>query len=113
MKITASDKFQKDLKRLLKKYKTLKDDLEVLKKAIKAGPTGDGSKHWKILRQKDNKFILKTRMMCRTLKGSELRLIYFYDGDTIETVFIELYYKGDKDREDEKRIQDVCDRFMT
>ncbi|MFW5853263.1 MAG: hypothetical protein ACOCU8_01310 [Patescibacteria group bacterium] len=112
MKIVEGDKFQKDFKRLLKKYKTLQEDFEVAKKAIQVEPTGDGSKHWNILREKDNKYILKMRMMCRTLRGSELRLIYFYDGDTVEVVFIEVYYKGNKERENKKRIQDICDIFM-
>ena len=45
-------------------------------------------------------------MMCRAVNGAQFRLIYFYDGDKVEVLFIELYFKGDKERENTKRIND-------
>lgn len=113
MNFSESDKFRKEFKKLLKKYRTLEDDFEVAKKVIAAAPKGDGGKHWNILRRKENRYILKTRMMCRVLKGAELRLIYYYDGNNVEVVFIEIYYKGDKGRENQKRIEEMCDIYIT
>lgn len=51
--------------------------------------------------------IMKTRMLCRSLQGSDLRLIYMYNGEIIEIHFIEIYFKGDKEMEDKQRINDI------
>jgi hypothetical protein len=106
MKIIEGEAFQKEFKKLQKKYKTLPADFDVLKVVLEDQPTGNSSKHWVILKQEGEKFIFKTRMMCRCLKGSSLRVIYYYDGKTIELVYLEIYFKGNKATEDSKRIQD-------
>lgn len=105
MKIIEGDEFQKELKKFLKKYRTLESDLAVAKLAITAEPTGDGTKHWNILKQSGEVYIIKMRMMCRAVRGSDFRLIYKYDGINIEVVFIEIYYKGNKSREDIARYE--------
>lgn len=110
MKITESEQFKRDFKKLQKKYRTLGQDFEIAKKAIATEPTGDGSKHWNILRQEGEKYVLKTRMACRAVKkGPPFRLIYLYDGESIELFFIEIYFKGDKERENEERIKKAFD----
>lgn len=105
MQFRYSDEFEKEFKKLKKKYRTLESDLAVLKKAIIAEPTGDGSKHWNVLHQTDVQCVVKVRLMCRALKGSSMRVVYRYDGEYAEVLFIELYYKGDKDNEDWERIR--------
>ncbi len=105
-----TNEFEKDLKRLLKKYRTLPDDLEEFKKIILIKPLGIG-KNFAILTKKDGIVILKARLFCRSLKGSSLRIIYAYieEDVQIELVgidFIELYFKGDKENEDADRIQE-------
>ncbi len=105
MKITESDRFKKEFKKLSKKY-NLDDDFKELKKVIKGVPTGNGSKHWNVLKKQDKKYILKVRMTSRYLKKSAFRVIYFYDGLNIEILFIEIYFKSKKENEDHKRIED-------
>lgn len=109
MKISETDEFKKDFKKLKKKYKTLDADFEVLKKAIKAEPLGDGTKHWTPITRIDELEItfLKVRMSCRALNiGKDFRVIYMYDGGKVEILFIEMYFKGDKENEDHERIKE-------
>lgn len=106
MQFIESEEFKKDFKKLAKKYQTLSQDFAVVKKAIAATPKGNGAKHWRALRHTENDgVILKMRMMCRAIRGSEFRVVYFYDGSSVEVIFIELYYKGDKANEDKQRIE--------
>ena len=104
MEIKRHEKFDREFKKYLKKYRTLDSDLGVLQKAIVSNPTGDKSKHWNLLRQSGAKCLFKVRMMCRSVKGSSFRVIYYYDGQVFELVFIEIYFKGDKEAEDKERI---------
>jgi len=107
MEFSESDQFKKEFKKLVRKYPTLSEDLDVVRKIISATPSGNGAKHWNILKQdeSDNK-ILKMRMMCRSVKGSQFRLVYFYSGTKVEVLFIELYFKGNKTRENTDRIDE-------
>jgi len=105
--------FEKDLKRL-KRFSTLLDDLETAKKSaielyhlrkinnFSCFPISgfcDGA----IQICKIKKFA------CRSLKGkgvkSGIRVIYAYFSESNKVVFIEIYYKGDKDNEDRERIK--------
>jgi len=105
--------FEKDFKRLLKKFRTLEEDLKVFvekqlnlyhklkidNKGVFAIPNL-GISYPKIYKAK--------KFACRSLKGkgaaSGMRVIYAYyeEEDIIE--FIEIYYKGDKANEDRARI---------
>jgi mRNA-degrading endonuclease RelE of RelBE toxin-antitoxin system len=107
MQIIEGDEFKKEFKRLAKKYRTLENDFDLVKKVITNSPKGDGTKHWNILWQQDSTHIIKTRMLCRSLRGSDLRIIYLYNGEIIEIHFIEIYFKGDKETEDKQRINDI------
>lgn len=51
-------------------------------------------------------FIFKVRLKCKSTKGSNFRIIYFYDGEKIEIIFIEIYFKGNKENENEKVIEE-------
>jgi len=107
MEFSESEEFTKEFKKLAKKYPTLSDDLDVVKKIIAADPAGNGTKHWNTLKQDDqDNHIMKMRMMCRAVRGSQFRLVYFYNGKNVEVLFIELYFKGNKEREDTKRIDE-------
>lgn len=105
--------FEKDLKKLSKKYRTLEDDLETF--------TNTQLQSFHKLKQ-DNRGVLPIsdigisypkiykakKFACRSLKGkgvtSGIRVIYAYyeKEDIIE--FVEIYYKGDKENEDRERI---------
>ncbi len=101
--------FEKDFKRLAKKYMTLADDLATFQKITSTSPLGIG-KNFVVLKRQKGIVIVKARLFCRSLKRNSLRIIYAYieEGQKIEFVgieFLELYFKGDKEREDGDRIE--------
>lgn len=108
--ILLTAEFEKEFKKYFKKYRTLEEDFAVFKKAVLAWPTGDKSKHWNVLKQDGEKYILKVRMMCRAVRGASFRVIYYFDGKILELVFLEMYYKGNKEREDTERIAEIWNR---
>ncbi|MFH0854882.1 MAG: hypothetical protein ABIB72_02150 [Candidatus Falkowbacteria bacterium] len=105
--------FEKDLKRL-KRFSTLLDDLETAKKNaielyhlrkinnLSCFPI-PGFCYDEVQICKIKKFA------CRSLKGkgiqSGIRVIYAYFPKSNKVVFIEIYYKGNKNNEDKERIK--------
>ena len=96
--------FKKECKRLARKYRSLSEDLKEFRKVVSVIPLGN-SKHFAVIEQNDVLRIVKARLFCRYLKGSSLRVIYSYSERAQRIEFIEIYYKGDKENEDRKRIQ--------
>lgn len=101
--------FNKDLKKLLKRYRTLKDDLEVVKKVLDIKPHARPPFSFQIDNLEVETCIIKVKKIaCRALKGrgvnSGLRLVYAHFVVEKEIVFIELYHKSDKENEDRPRI---------
>lgn len=101
--------FRKDLKILLKKYRTLHDDLDVVKKVLEIMPDERPPFSFRIENLGLESCIIKVKKMaCKAFKGrgvhSGLRLIYAYFPDEQRITFIELYHKTDKEMEDRKRI---------
>lgn len=96
--------FDKEFKHLLKKYRSLEKDLQVLKDALELFPTGQ-SNNSEIVYHSENLKIIKTRLFCRYLKGSTLRLVYAFHPSENKICFIEIYFKGDKENEDRERIK--------
>ena len=111
----AIDSFQKDLKHLLKKYQTLEDDLETAKRnAIELY-------HLKRVNNQSifpiQGFCTETiqickikKFACKALKGrgakSGIRIIYALHQCDLRVVFIEIYFKGEKENEDRERIKE-------
>jgi mRNA-degrading endonuclease YafQ of YafQ-DinJ toxin-antitoxin module len=106
--------FKKDLKKLLKRFRTLEDDLEIfirtqLKLFHKIKKDNDGIKQITGLAKEYPLVFKAKKFACKSLKGkgakSGIRIIYAYfeQEDTIE--FIEIYFKGDKENEDKERIK--------
>ena len=101
--------FQKDLKNLLKKYRTLNDDLNVVKQVLTTASQARPPFSFPIDNLALKTCVIKVRKIaCKALKGrgvnSGLRLIYAYFKDERKIVFIELYHKNDKENEDKQRI---------
>ncbi len=105
--------FEKDIKRLFKRFRTLEDDLANFLNIALVDYQKNGIDNGSIVRISDlrieNTKIFKARKFaCRFMKGkgvqSGIRVIfaYFEDEDRIE--LIEIYYKRDKENEDRKRI---------
>ena len=107
--------FDRDLKRLVKKYCTLEEDIKnFIKTQLKLYHelkidnggifriTGLGFDCPKIYKAK--------KFACRSLKGgsnSGVRIIYAYYESEGRIEFIEIYYKGYKENEDRQRITGI------
>ncbi len=101
--------FKKDLKSLLKKYRTLHDDLEVVKKVLEVAPEERPPFSYRIDNLGIETCIIKIKKIaCRALKGrgvnSGLRLVYAHFPKENRIKLIELYHKNDKENEDRDRI---------
>lgn len=107
--------FEKDLKKLLKKFKSLEEDIEIVKKnAIELyhihkidNNSIEPIPHF----CKDELKICKIKKFaCKDLKGrgvqSGIRIIYAYHVLDNIVDFIEIYFKGEAENEDKKRIKD-------
>lgn len=106
--------FEKDLKKLKKRYRTIEDDLKNFEDGalvafhkldaaiheIKRIP-GPGTETPELYKSK--------KFACRSMKGtggkSGIRVVYAYSKEKDEITYIEIYYKGDKESEDKKRIR--------
>lgn len=97
--------FQKELKRLSKKYKSLPEDLQEFCKVVSVVPLGN-SKHFNVIIQTELFYIVKARLFCRYLKGASLRIVYSYFEKEGRIDFIELYFKGEKENENRERIKE-------
>jgi len=111
--------FERDLKKLSKRFRTLPDDLQNFiqtelnlyhKLKIDNGGIfqipGLSLSHPKIYKAK--------KFACRSLKGrgakSGIRLIYDYFEEADRIELVELYFKGDKENEDKARIIRIYNR---
>ena len=109
MNFKSAPEFQKDFKKLFKKFKSLDSDLFEFKKVLNEEPLGIG-KHFNVITKVGFTHIVKARFFCRSLKKKDLRVIYAYveNHQTIEMIgieFIEIYFKGNKETENKKRIR--------
>jgi mRNA-degrading endonuclease RelE of RelBE toxin-antitoxin system len=101
--------FTKDLKVLLKKFRTLTEDLAVVKKVLNVSPDERPPFSFRIEGLGLSTCVIKVKKIaCRSLKGrganSGLRLIYAHFKEEEKIVFIELYHKNEKENEDRQRI---------
>jgi mRNA-degrading endonuclease RelE of RelBE toxin-antitoxin system len=114
----STPEFEKQLKRLLKKYPSLREDLKTVKIAVVE------LLHVKKL---DNKHSVKIpgyenphceiykirKMACKALKGrgnrSGLRVLYAYHANENRVVFIEIYFKADQPNESRELIKKYID----
>jgi mRNA-degrading endonuclease YafQ of YafQ-DinJ toxin-antitoxin module len=101
--------FTKDIKNLIKKYKTLPDDLDVVKKVLTIAPNERPPFSFRIDNLGLETCVIKVKKIaCKALKGrgvnSGLRLIYAYFEEEQKIIFIELYHKNDKENQDRERI---------
>jgi len=109
MNYSCTKEFEKDFKKLSKRFKSLEEDLKLFKDVLAKFPEGNG-RHFNVLTRADNKVVIKARLFCKSLKKSSLRIIYSTDNassclEMISIEFIELYFKGDKENEDQKRVK--------
>lgn len=106
MEYVELPEFSRELKRLRKKYRSLSGDLEKLKQTLAKLNIGDGGNHWNCLYRSESVAVYKIRLACQYLRATTLRVIYAHHKEPSRIVFIEIYFKGDKEDEDQKRIKD-------
>ncbi len=105
--------FERDMKKLIKRFRSLEDDLDnfiktELRLFHRLRIDNKGVVQIAGLGIQGPKVYKARKFACRALKGkgvhSGIRVIYAYleEDDLIE--FIEIYYKGDKESEDRERI---------
>jgi mRNA-degrading endonuclease RelE of RelBE toxin-antitoxin system len=111
--ISPLPEFEKDTKRLLKRFKTVEDDLEIfIEKQLflyhKLKVDNRGIFQITGLPVENPKVYKAKKFACKSLKGkgvqSGIRVIYAYQEEKDQIVLIEIYFKGDKSNEDKKRI---------
>jgi hypothetical protein len=103
--------FKKDVKNLRKKYRTLNEDLAIVKTILNKKPDERPPFSFRVDNLGIETCVIKVKKIaCKALKGrgvnSGLRLIYAYFPIEQKITFIELYHKNDKENEDRKRIID-------
>lgn len=111
----SSPEFKLDLKKLLKKFATLNDDLKTAKKnAIELKHTHkiDNQSVFQLQGYQNNygiTFWKIKKFTCKSLKNkgakSGIRVIYALQNHKLKVDFLEIYYKADKDNEDANRIR--------
>ena len=116
------DEFRKDLKSLLKKYRSLNEDLEVVKKILQVFPDERPPFSFRIDNLGIETCVIKVKKIaCKALKGkgvnSGLRLIYAYFEELKEDevviqkareakiIMVEIFHKNNKAIEDKDRIK--------
>ena len=116
--ISHVPEFEKDLKKLLKRFSSLDEDLQTFIKVAmnllhKQGIDSRAIFHISDLGIHSPKIYKGRKFACKALKGkgaqSGMRVIYAYHEDEDRVEFIEIYYKGDKESEDRDRIRRVCE----
>jgi mRNA-degrading endonuclease RelE of RelBE toxin-antitoxin system len=105
--------FERDLKSLTKRFRTLEEDLAMLIKTQlvlfhKLGQDNRGVFQVTGLPFRDPAIYKVKKFACRALKGrganSGLRLIYAHFEETDKIELVEIYFKGEKENEDRERI---------
>lgn len=109
--ITLLDEFERDFKKLKKKYKTLDSDWEVFLKAFVAKYPSLLAETYRIpLGEEagDDPVYKVKQFRCRCLGGgarSGIRVIYGHDPVRNVVTFIEIYHKKQQDNHNIERIQ--------
>ena len=109
-----TEEFEKDFRRLLKKFPTLSEDIEIAKSfTIELLHLNNINK--RAIFQIPNfctaevKICKLKKFACKALKGrgaqSGIRIIYAYHVSTNTIDFIEMYFKGESENEDKEKIK--------
>ena len=112
MKYERLPEFNRDLKKLRKKFPTLDGDIEIF--CASSLELLHEQKIDNLSCRRINDLGIQTevykvkKFACKALKGrgvqSGIRITYAFFEDIMKVTFIEIYYKGDKENEDRGRI---------
>jgi len=105
--------FEKDIKKLNKKYPSLLDDIQILKIQLSSEPECHIKIEW-IGNEFEGKFFKIKKFRCKSLTGnsvkSGIRIIYRYIEETgelefCEIEFVEIYHKNTQTDFDRNRLE--------
>lgn len=102
--------FERDLKSLLKRFRTLEDDLKVFidNQLVLLHKMGIDNGGCVPLREAPG-FFKARKFACRSLKGtgsmSGIRVIYRYDSERDRITLVEIFFKADQANENRGRIK--------
>jgi len=106
--IYLTETFQKSIKVLKKKYRSVKDDMASTIEALEEGPTiGDPIPGW-------NKEIWKVRTASSDVKKGKrggFRAIYLWKSGEITVYLLAAYFKGDKADVSKKEIEKTLEKL--
>lgn len=114
--VTRRPEFDKDLKHLLKRYRSLEDDLTVfintqLVLLHKQKIDNRGIVFINNLGIEEPKIFKAVKFACKSIHGrgaaSGIRLTYAYFEEDDHIEFIQIYYKADDENEDKERIKSI------
>jgi mRNA-degrading endonuclease RelE of RelBE toxin-antitoxin system len=109
MKIEELEEYKKDLKKLSKKYRTLPEDIDIVKKVLLVNPKERPPFSFRIDNLGIETCVIKEKKIAsKSFKGkgvnSGFRLIYAHFENENRIVLIELFHKSKKEIEDKERI---------
>ncbi len=116
IKIEWLPDFERDFKKLAKKFPTLEEDLQTfIKYPLKLfhlmGLDNNGIKHISGLGIIEPKIYKVRKFASKSLKGegnqSGIRIIYAYFGDENRIELIEIYFKSNQTTENKERIKKI------
>lgn len=111
MNFSCLPEFEKEFHILLKKWRSLKEDIGRLKRVLEQQPRGYSPSIVRISNLKVQTEIYKVKhFRCADMKGkgshSGIRVIYAYFPEQVRIEFVEIYYKEKDDRDcDRERIK--------
>ena len=121
MNYNETNEFARDFKKLLKKFPSLRDDMEVVKKfriELLHIQKIDNKSIFEIENagnRENLRFFKIKKFQCKSLKGkgakSGIRVIYAFHCNDSKVDFIEIYFKGEKEKEDHERIKEYLKNF--
>ncbi|MFH1393128.1 MAG: hypothetical protein ABIG73_02000 [Patescibacteria group bacterium] len=116
MNYRETAEFTRDFKKLIKKFPSLSEDLEVVKQYYidlfhcKKIDRHGIFKIENVGNDENLQFFKIKKFACKSLKGrgikSGIRIIYAFHCADLEVEFIEIYFKGDKENENQERIKE-------
>jgi hypothetical protein len=116
MKYKETSQFSSELKKLSKKFPSLKSDLETAKQyhiELFHFENLDRQGIFKIEKVKNDEniqFFKIKKFTCKSLKGcganSGIRITYAFSPIKKEITFLEIYFKSQKENEDKKRMEE-------
>ena len=119
-KVSRRPEFDRDLKQLLKRYRSLEDDLTVflntqLVLLHKQKIDNRGIVHINNLGIEEPKIFKAVKFACKSIHGrgaaSGIRLTYAYFEEVDHIEFIQIYFKADDENEDRERIKNIYEKW--